>query len=117
MDEGAPGPPDGGSEYEVAGVSAESVVGPGAAPPARVEDLVGEVGGGEASSQARRPRVNRPVTCEEPDGKVMLKFLSKFIGTTSCWCPLFCCCCSPGDCLCISEAPAKAPVMRLIQSF
>ena len=54
------------SEQEVAGIAAEDpVVGPGPAPPARVEDLVGEVGGGEACSQPCRPRVNRPVACEE----------------------------------------------------
>ena len=42
------------------------VVGPGATPGARVEDLVGEVGGGEPRREPRRPRVHRPVTREEP---------------------------------------------------
>ena len=68
IDEGTPSPPSGGSEQKVSGVAAEDpVVCPGSAPRARVEDLVGEVGGGEACSQARCPRVNGPVACEEPN--------------------------------------------------
>ena len=68
IEEGAPGPPGDGSQQEAVGVAAEDpVVGPGAAPRARVEDLVGDVRGGETRGQPRRPRVHSPVAREEPD--------------------------------------------------
>ena len=67
IDKGASCPSGGSPEQEVAGVAPEDpVVVPSPAPGARVEDLVGEVGGGQARSQPRGPRVHRPVTREEP---------------------------------------------------
>ena len=74
IEEGAPGPPGSGPQQEVAGVIAEDpVVGPGAAPRARVEDRVGDVRGGETRGKPRRPRVHCPVAREEPDEKGIRK--------------------------------------------